>query len=61
MNGQLYRMGQLDEYAAEIRKLVVLFCLTREGLKKVARLTFMDGFTGDVSVRLQQLPGGNKW
>lgn len=38
----------------------MLSSLTGEGLEKVARLTFTNGFPDDVPEQLQQFPGGEK-
>ena len=47
---------QVDVFANDIRKLAGLAGLEGEGLERVVKLTFVNGFSDNISIRLQQLP-----
>ena len=47
---------QVDVYATEIRRLAGLAGFTDEGLGRIVKLTFVNGFPDSISTSLQQIP-----
>lgn len=47
---------QVDVYANEIRRVAGLAGFTGDGLEKIVKLTFVNGFPDGISVALQQVP-----